>query len=84
MARGGAEGCRSQFAADFGLSVSPIPESDHPPVQPQEYYFALADAQGEEWSEHRFRFDRDGNKWWASQKALEMLRRYLLKNRMQA
>jgi nicotinamide-nucleotide amidase len=42
-------------------------------------YIALADAQGEEWCEHRFRFDREENKLWGSQMALEMLRRYLLK-----
>ena len=42
-------------------------------------YVALADAQGEQWSEHRFAFEREENKLWGSQMALEMLRRHLLK-----
>ncbi len=44
-------------------------------------YIALADVRGEEWCEHRFPFDRDQNKLWSSQMALEMLRRFLLKAR---
>ncbi|MGB6044872.1 MAG: CinA family nicotinamide mononucleotide deamidase-related protein [Pirellulales bacterium] len=43
LACGGAEGCRAQFAADFGLAISPIPlpgESDS--NEPLEYFFALA------------------------------------------
>jgi len=42
-------------------------------------YIALADLQGEEWGEHRFRFAREENKLWGSQMALEGLRRSLLK-----
>jgi nicotinamide-nucleotide amidase len=42
-------------------------------------YVALADAQGVQWSEHRFAFEREENKLWGSQMALEMLRRHLLK-----
>jgi nicotinamide-nucleotide amidase len=44
-------------------------------------YIALADGEAEQWYEHRFQFDREENKLWASQMALEMLRRYLLKTR---
>lgn len=42
-------------------------------------YIALANVHEEEWHEHRFQFEREENKLWASQMALEMLRRYLLK-----
>ncbi|MFQ5962093.1 MAG: competence/damage-inducible protein A, partial [Candidatus Methylomirabilales bacterium] len=42
-------------------------------------YIALADAHGEEWCEYRFQLDREENKVWATQTALEMLRQYLLK-----
>ncbi len=42
-------------------------------------YIALADAHGGEWCEYRFQFDREENKVWATQTALEMLRQYLLK-----
>ncbi|MFQ5988434.1 MAG: competence/damage-inducible protein A [Candidatus Methylomirabilales bacterium] len=81
-----AAGVRHLAGTDLGVAVTGIAGpgggTETKPVGLT--FIALANAQGEEWSEHRFRFDRDGNKWWASQMALEMLRRYLLKIRMQA
>lgn len=80
-----AAGVRRLAGTDLGVGVTGIAgpggASETKPVGLT--FIALAEAQGEEWCEHRFRFDREGNKLWASQMALEMLRRYLLKFRMQ-
>ncbi|NIP84932.1 MAG: hypothetical protein GTO03_04995, partial [Planctomycetales bacterium] len=46
LASGGAEGCRRQFTADYGLAISPIAASTADDRQPQEYFFALADTEG--------------------------------------
>jgi nicotinamide-nucleotide amidase len=76
-----AAGVRRVAGTDLGVGVTGIAGpgggTETKPVGLT--FIALADAQGEEWCEHRFRFDREGNKLWASQMALEMLRRYLLK-----
>ncbi len=76
-----AVGVRRVAGTDLGVGVTGIAGpgggTETKPVGLT--FIALADAQGEEWCEHRFRFDREGNKLWASQMALEMLRRYLLK-----
>jgi nicotinamide-nucleotide amidase len=76
-----AAGVRRVAGSDLGVGVTGIAGpgggTETKPVGLT--FIALADAQGEEWCEHRFRFDREGNKLWASQMALEMLRRYLLK-----
>jgi nicotinamide-nucleotide amidase len=76
-----AAGVRRLAGTDLGVGVTGIAGpgggTEAKPVGLT--YIAVADAHGEEWCEHRFRFDREGNKLWASQMALEMLRRYLLK-----
>ena len=81
-----AAGVRSLARTDLGVGVTGIAGpgggTEAKPVGLT--YIALADAQGEEWCEHRFQYDREGNKLWGSQMALEMLRRYLLKIRVVA
>ncbi|MFQ5802837.1 MAG: competence/damage-inducible protein A [Candidatus Methylomirabilales bacterium] len=76
-----AAGVRRAAGTDLGVGVTGIAgPGGGTEAKPEGLTFiALADAQGEEWCEHRFRFDREGNKLWASQMALEMLRRFLLK-----
>lgn len=76
-----AAGVRRLVGADVGVAVTGIAGpgggTEAKPVGLT--YIALADAQGEDWRKHQFSFDREDNKLWASQMALEMLRRYLLK-----
>lgn len=76
-----AAGVRRHAEADVGLGVTGIAGpgggTESKPVGLT--YIALADATGEEWREYRFPYRREENKLWASQMALEMLRRYLLK-----
>ncbi|MFQ5881992.1 MAG: competence/damage-inducible protein A [Candidatus Methylomirabilales bacterium] len=76
-----AAGVRRLAGTDLGIGVTGIAGpgggTEAKPVGLT--YIALADAYGEEWCQHRFLFDREQNKLWASQMALEMLRRYLLK-----
>jgi len=66
---------------DLGIGVTGIagPTGGTPEKPVGVVYIALADAQGAEWRQYRFLSDREGNKLWASQMALEMLRRHLLK-----
>ncbi|MFQ5532236.1 MAG: competence/damage-inducible protein A [Candidatus Methylomirabilales bacterium] len=76
-----AAGVRHRVGTDLGVAVTGIAGpgggTEAKPVGLT--YIALADAQGEDWRKHQFSFDREDNKLWASQMALEMLRRYLLK-----
>src|SRR3990172_8477259 len=76
-----AAGVRRLARADLGLGVTGIagPGGGTKAKPVGLTYIALADPQGEEWCEHRFRFAREENKLWGSQMALEMLRRSLLK-----
>lgn len=78
-----AAGVRRLARADVGVGVTGIAGpgggTDAKPVGLT--YIALTDANGEEWREYRFPYNREDNKLWASQMALEMLRRYLLKIR---
>ncbi|MFQ5846387.1 MAG: competence/damage-inducible protein A [Candidatus Methylomirabilales bacterium] len=75
-----AAGIRCVAGADLGIGVTGIagPGGGTAAKPVGLTYIALADAQGEECCEHRFPFDREGNKLWASQMALEMLRRHVL------
>lgn len=77
---GMAAGVRRLAGTDLGVAVTGIAGpgggTESKPVGLT--FIALADLHGEEWREYRFRFDREGNKLWAAQMALEMLRRYLL------
>ncbi|MFQ5656194.1 MAG: competence/damage-inducible protein A [Candidatus Methylomirabilales bacterium] len=79
-----AAGVRRLVGTDLGVGVTGIAGpgggTEAKPVGLT--YIALADAQGEEWRRHQFSFGREDNKLWASQMALEMLRRYLLKRRL--
>ena len=76
-----AAGVRRLAGTDLGVGVTGIAGpgggTEAKPVGLT--YIALADLQGEEWCEHRFRFAREENKLWGSQMALEALRRSLLK-----
>ncbi|NIP86065.1 MAG: CinA family nicotinamide mononucleotide deamidase-related protein [Planctomycetales bacterium] len=45
LAHGGAEGCRLQFSADYGLAIGPIPQARDGGQQADEYFIALADGQ---------------------------------------
>jgi len=76
-----AAGVRRLARTDLGVAVTGIAGpgggTEAKPVGLT--YIALADLQGEEWYEHRFRFAREENKLWGSQMALEALRRSLLK-----
>ncbi|MGH7478825.1 MAG: CinA family nicotinamide mononucleotide deamidase-related protein, partial [Candidatus Methylomirabilales bacterium] len=76
-----AAGIRRLAGTDLGVGVTGIAGpgggTEAKPVGLT--YIALADLQGEEWCEHRFRFAREENKFWGSQMALEALRRSLLK-----
>lgn len=75
-----AKGVRIAAGTDLGIGVTGIagPTGGTPEKPVGVVYIALADARGEEWRQYRFLSDREGNKLWASQMALEMLRRYLL------
>ena len=79
-----AKGVRILAHTDLGIGVTGIagPTGGTPEKPVGIVYIALADAQGEEGRQYRFLSDREGNKLWASQMALEMLRRYLLKVRV--
>lgn len=81
VARAMAAGVRRIASTDLGVGVTGIAGpgggTEAKPVGLT--YIAMADAHGERCVEHRLQFDRDNNKLWASQMALEMLRQYLLK-----
>ncbi len=78
-----AAGVRRVAGTDLGIAVTGIAgPGGGTEVKPVGLtYIALADAHGQRCSEHHLQFDREDNKLWASQLALEMLRRYLLGTR---
>ncbi len=75
-----AEGIRKSSRSDFGLAVTGIAgpggATAHKPVGL--VYFGLADQKGLCWEEARYTADRETFKWFASSKALDMLRLRLL------
>jgi len=84
VARALAEGIRTRTGASLGISItgiagpgpgSPGPDADKPIGL---VYIALADAQGTQVKEFHLSGDRDRIRLWASQQALELIRRHLL------
>ena len=75
-----ADGIRRRTSATFGIGITGIAGpgggSDEKPVGL--VYVALSDAHGTECSENHFRGDRQKVRQWATQKALDMLRRRLM------
>jgi nicotinamide-nucleotide amidase len=84
VARALAEGIRTRTGASLGLSITGIagpgpgaPGPDaHKPIGL--VYIALADAMHTEVKEFNLPGDRERIRWWASQHALELIRRHLL------
>ena len=80
VARALAEGIRKQCGATYGIGVTgvagPSGGSEEKPVGL--VYHALADGKKTEVAERRFPGDRDRIRWFASQMALDMLRRKLM------
>ncbi|WP_263384016.1 competence/damage-inducible protein A [Granulicella arctica] len=79
-----AEGIRSRTAASLGISITgiagpgpgaPGPDADKPIGL---VYIALADGQQTNVTELNLTGDRERIRWWASQHALELIRRHLL------
>ncbi len=75
-----ADGIRRHTGATFGVGITgvagPGGGSDEKPVG--RVYIALSDAHGTEYSENNFRGDRQKVRQWATQKALDMLRRRMI------
>jgi nicotinamide-nucleotide amidase len=75
-----AEGVRRIGQSDFGLSITgiagPTGGSSRKPVGL--VYFGLSDRKGNYWEEARYPVDREAFKWFASSKALDMIRHRLL------
>ncbi len=80
VAQAMADGIRRRTSATYGIGITGIAgpggSSDEKPVGL--VYVALSDAQGTECSENQFRGDRQKVRQWATQKALDMLRRRLM------
>ena len=80
VAQAMADGIRRRTSATFGIGITGIAGpgggSEEKPVGL--VYVALSDAQGTECSENQFRGDRQKVRQWATQKALDMLRRRLM------
>lgn len=79
-----AEGIRTRTGASLGISITgiagpgpgaPGPDADKPIGL---VYIGLASAQGTEVKELHLTGDRDRIRWWASQHALELIRRHIL------
>jgi nicotinamide-nucleotide amidase len=84
VARALAEGIRTRTGASLGISITgiagpgpgaPGPDAEKPVGL---VYIALADAQQTQVKEFHLPGDRERIRWWASQHALELIRRHLL------
>jgi nicotinamide-nucleotide amidase len=84
VARALAEGIRSRTGASLGISITgiagpgpgaPGPDAEKPIGL---VYIALADAQKTQVKEFMLPGDRERIRWWASQQALELIRRHIL------
>lgn len=75
-----AEGVRKGSGADYGLGITGIagPTGGTPEKPVGLVYIALSSGDGVASKEYRFPFDREMNKWWAAQMALDLLRRRLM------
>jgi len=84
VARSLAEGIRVRTEASLGIAITgiagpgpgePGPDADKPIGL---VYVALADAEGTQVKEFNLTGDRERIRWWATQQALELIRRHLL------
>jgi nicotinamide-nucleotide amidase len=84
VARSLAEGIRARAGASLGISITgiagpgpgaPGPDADKPIGL---VYIALADSQDTQVKELNLPGDRERIRWWASQHALELIRRHIL------
>ncbi|MBI3989539.1 MAG: competence/damage-inducible protein A [candidate division NC10 bacterium] len=75
-----AEGIRKGSETDYGLGITGIagPSGGTPERPVGLVHIALSWGDGIASKESRFPFDREMNKWWAAQMALDLLRRHLL------
>ena len=76
-----AEGIRRVGQSDFGIAITGIagPGGGAPPNKPVGLvYFGLSDQKGSYWEEARYTVERETFKWFASSKALDMVRQRLL------
>ncbi len=75
-----AEGVRKGSGADYGLGITGIagPSGGTPEKPVGLVHIALSWGEGVASKEYRFPFDREMNKWWAAQMALDLLRRHLM------
>ncbi len=75
-----AEGIRERCGSTIGLGITgiagPSGGSEEKPVGL--VYVAVSDAEGTDWLEKRFASDRDGVRFYASQQALDLVRRRLM------
>ena len=84
VARALAEGIRKRTAADIGIGITGLAGPGGGPLGPDEkrpvgmVLIGLADKDGTTVKELHLQGDRERVRWWASQHALEMLRRRLL------
>ena len=80
VAQAMADGIRRRTSATYGIGITgiagPSGGTEEKPVGL--VYIAVSDAQGAECSENHFRGDRQKVRQWATQKALDMLRRRLM------
>ncbi|MBI1823151.1 MAG: competence/damage-inducible protein A [Nitrospirae bacterium] len=76
-----AEGIRTVSQSDYGLSITGIAGpgggTSRKPIGL--VYFGLSDRKGNYWEEARYPVDREAFKWFASSKALDMIRHRLQK-----
>ena len=84
VARSLAEGIRARTEASLGIAITgiagpgpgePGPDADKPIGL---VYVALADVEGTQVKEFNLTGDRERIRWWATQQALELIRRHLL------
>jgi nicotinamide-nucleotide amidase len=75
-----AEGIRLRCKATWGLAVTGIagPTGGTPEKPVGLVFYALSNGQSTEVVERKFPGDRDRVRWWASQQALDMVRRKLM------
>lgn len=75
-----ADGIRERCGATIGLGITgiagPAGGSEEKPVGL--VHVAVSDAEGIDWVERRFAGDRGGIRYWASQQALDLVRRRLM------
>ncbi len=75
-----AEGIRKKCKSTFGVAVTGIagPTGGTPEKPVGLVYHAIADGKKTEVTKRNYQSDRDRIRWWASQQALDMIRRKLM------